>query len=230
MATIAGLPVELKEAIFAETTHHDLNNLSKTCKSIRAVALPALFRNIAFMWDANTSDGPPITALLRCILDNPDLAKLIKHLQLQAQGYRGFSLPQSSSNILLPTHTHCITPQDWQVFEKPLQVLFSGEGGEVLALESRERNLNVAIAILIANCTCIEMLRMDIELLVNNHSFPELLRSTLRRILARPSERSWLEKLVSHPRMLDNFGKLHSLYTFSTGPCGLDLRYCRPRT
>jgi hypothetical protein len=224
MASIYSLPVELKETIFAETSFLDLNNLSKTCKSIRAVALPALFRQIALIWDANLSNCPPIVALFRCILENPNLGKMVKELHLQTQGYRGFSSLGSNSDMLLPIHTHCFTAQDWGIFQKALQSCSGEENNENVDPTTQERDLNAAISILISHCTRIELLRMDIELLVNNHRFPTMLQSTLCQTLSHLGKQPWVEKLVSHHTdCLIHFGRM-LIYINFAGPCGRDLR------
>ncbi|KAF9734773.1 F-box domain protein [Paraphaeosphaeria minitans] len=75
MVPFDDLPVELTEAIIVNTPLRDLSSLSKTCKRIRAMALRTMFRRIDFQWNSNNSRGPPVTALLGSILENPDVGK-----------------------------------------------------------------------------------------------------------------------------------------------------------
>jgi hypothetical protein len=201
MASITDLPVELKEAIFAEVSSQDLVNLSKTCKSIRAVALPAIFRKIHFTWDANLSGSPPVAALLRCIRKNPIYGEFIKELHFQTRSFLSCYSPGSNNNFFLPMHTHPIMAQDWEMFADALQNgMFNGNGGNTDPI-LRERNLNAANAILISSCPRIELLHVDIELLVNNYQFPALLQRTLCPVQDQREKQSWFEKLVSKPRI-----------------------------
>ncbi|KAJ4292054.1 hypothetical protein N0V90_009953 [Kalmusia sp. IMI 367209] len=196
MTSFEDLPIELKEAIILETPFRDLNNLSKTCKSIRAITLPAMFRNIDFTWDSTVPDGPAITALLRCILENPNHGKFIKELALRSVNYRGFDAPGFNGDILLPAHTHRISTPDWEMFEKALGGCPCEEKGDCDDPTTREGNLNAGIAVLISYCTRVESLHMDIELLIHNYRLPAMLRSTLYRTLGPWGKQSWFEKLT----------------------------------
>lgn len=196
MASFEGLPVELKEAIVLATPLRDLSNLSKTCKTIRAVALPAMFRAIDFTWDANLPDGPPLTPLLRSILGNMHFGRNIKRLGLRALNYRGFQAPGFNGDILLPGHTHRIPAAEWETFEKALEVCPCEEKGQCDDPTTREGNLNAGIAVLISHCMRIERLRIDVELLMDNHRLPAMLRSTIYRTLGPRGEKSWFGNLL----------------------------------
>ncbi|OAG03989.1 uncharacterized protein CC84DRAFT_1207214 [Paraphaeosphaeria sporulosa] len=195
MAPFDDLPVELTEAIIVITPLRDLSNLSKTCKRIRAIALRTMFRRIDFQWNSNNPRGPPVTALLRSILENPDLGKNVKEVVLQAVNYRGFQAPGFNGDILLPAHTHRIPAYDWEMFEKALEGCPCEEKGECDDPTTREGNLNAGIGVLISYCTRVESLSIDIELLMHNYRLPAMLRSTLYRYLGPWGKQSWFEKL-----------------------------------
>ncbi|KAJ4360435.1 uncharacterized protein N0V89_000998 [Didymosphaeria variabile] len=161
-----------------------------------------MFRRIDYQWDSDVTHGPPITALLRTILKNPELGKNIKELNLQAVNYRGFQAPGFNGDILLPSHTHRIPASDWEMFEKALETCPCEEKGECDDPTTREGNLNAGIGVLISCCTRVESLSIDIELLMHNYRLPAMLRSTLYRSLGPWGKLSWFEKLnqvtISH--------------------------------
>lgn len=196
MACFEDLPVELMVAVILDIPLRDLSNLSKTSKRIRVVSLPALFRKIDFQWNSGAPLGPPVTALLRSILDNPELGKYIKEMNLRAIDYRGFQAPGFNGDILLPTHTHRIPAAAWETFEKALQTCPCEEKGECDDPTTREGNLNAGIGVLISYCTRVESLNIDIELLMHNYRLPAMLRSTLYHSLGPWGKQSWFGKLI----------------------------------
>ena len=202
MASFEELPVEIKESIVLETTFHDLISLSKTCKSIRAVALPAMFRNIDFTWDANSKDGPPITALLRSIYNNIHFQRSIQTLTLKAINYRGYQEPGFEGDVLLPCHTHRIPTEDWEIFEKALQVCPCEGKFECDDPTTREGNLNAAIAVLIRHCTRIRSLHVDVHFFMHTYRLSSMFRSTISRVVGPWGKQAWFSNLnhvtVSH--------------------------------
>ncbi|KAL5377840.1 hypothetical protein PMIN02_011391 [Paraphaeosphaeria minitans] len=112
MVPFDDLPVELTEAIIVNTPLRDLSSLSKTCKRIRAMALRTMFRRIDFQWNSNNSRGPPVTALLGSILENPDVGKNVREIVLQSVNCRGLQAPGFYADMLPPGHTHRIPACD----------------------------------------------------------------------------------------------------------------------
>lgn len=195
MASFEELPVEIKEAIVCETPFRDLNSLSKTCKSIRAVALPAMFRDIDFTWDANSIDGPPITPLLRSIFNNIHFQRSIQSLTLKALNYRGFQEPGFGGDVLLPCHTHRIPTEDWEIFDKALQVCPCEGKFECDDPTTREGNLNAAIAVLIRHCSRIRSLHVDVHFFMHTYRLPAMFKSTISRVSGPWGKQAWFSNL-----------------------------------
>jgi hypothetical protein len=81
MATLTSLPPELKGCVLDHLSFADTNNLSKTCKSLRAVAYPALFRNIQVgtrFGGSVLSHVSQLLSLIRTLITNRGLARRVK--------------------------------------------------------------------------------------------------------------------------------------------------------
>jgi hypothetical protein len=87
MASFAEIPNNLKDAIVAEARDRDIDSLSKTCKSIRGVALLALIRTITITWNTDFSAprNPPLALVLRTVLKDASLAALVKTVSFRLQ-------------------------------------------------------------------------------------------------------------------------------------------------
>lgn len=85
MANFVALPVELKDSIICQTTPADMYNLTKTCKALRDVARPALYRTISISPGASSSAAyrPSSTfiPLLRTVIESPSLAAHVRKVE-----------------------------------------------------------------------------------------------------------------------------------------------------
>ncbi|KAI5924064.1 hypothetical protein F4810DRAFT_665501 [Camillea tinctor] len=80
---IEGCPNEILYSILQHLTQTDFLNTCLVSHRLRQVAEPLLYCNIRLVWDA--SRVPPITQLLRTILDRPEIAIHVKCLDLDGQ-------------------------------------------------------------------------------------------------------------------------------------------------
>lgn len=90
MANITDLSTELLDAILLLLQQSELAKVARSCKKLRTHATPFLYRSISWTWSGGTPgpcvppQGPPIRLLIRTVVANPDLAKLIEVIDLQA--------------------------------------------------------------------------------------------------------------------------------------------------
>lgn len=86
MTSLLHLAPELKGSVCASLTARDLAALCRTCRSLRALALPLLYRKIVITWDEEDVTRDPtlltVAALVRALTDRPECAALVKSVNL----------------------------------------------------------------------------------------------------------------------------------------------------
>ena len=87
MAQFGRLPVELVERILDYASKADLWRLSLVCKALTKFSSPRLYKDIIWRWSGNDwQRNPPIHILLRNILQRPELASQITHVEMSGNG------------------------------------------------------------------------------------------------------------------------------------------------
>ena len=79
------LATELTDAIIDYLSYKDVINLSLTCRSLRAAAIPMLFHTVSTIWDGHVSRRCKPVQLLSALLLNPALASYIKCIELRTK-------------------------------------------------------------------------------------------------------------------------------------------------
>jgi hypothetical protein len=182
MASFASFPTELKEAVIAECSRHDLLNLARTSKNMHDVALPALYRKISLAWRESRAEGlvnPPITALIRNSLATRDMNNTpgpmdsTRELEFLMQNFDGSRYIRSLFNR----------------YRAELRPEFSREEISMLRREDLEgqssgprdkSDLHRAITVLIwLRCTKLERLTLDLHFLLSYDLLGMLLSKAL---------------------------------------------------
>ena len=92
MASLVLLPNELKDMVLEHLPSPDLIRLATTCKALYDVALPWVYRNMTLTW-ANADDqhqrqrSPDLFNLLQTLKASPDIAKSVRTLNFEAEGW-----------------------------------------------------------------------------------------------------------------------------------------------
>ncbi|KAF2680448.1 hypothetical protein K458DRAFT_392786 [Lentithecium fluviatile CBS 122367] len=87
MAPLQELPNELNDAIVADLDARDLASLSRTCRHLRSVSLPALLHTISMTW-IEPFGHPKILSLFLLLLERPDLARHVHYLTFRTRSGR----------------------------------------------------------------------------------------------------------------------------------------------
>ena len=83
MAQLDRLPIELVESILDCASKAELWRLSLVCKALGKLSSPRLYKDISWRWSGDERyRNPPIHILFRSILQKPELASQIIHLEL----------------------------------------------------------------------------------------------------------------------------------------------------
>ncbi|KAF2746748.1 hypothetical protein M011DRAFT_78014 [Sporormia fimetaria CBS 119925] len=88
--SLPGIPIELRDAIFATITRRDLANLAQTCKALHFATLPALYSDLVLTCDPD--DPTPINRtplaqhakLLGTLINKPHYALCVRSIHLQS--------------------------------------------------------------------------------------------------------------------------------------------------
>ena len=87
---LSTLPPELIHHLLSRLDRQDASRLSRTCKRIRSIALPCVYKIL--QWTLNDQEvhcldaiSPRIPLLLRSLMGNPQLGDYVKHVQLQPE-------------------------------------------------------------------------------------------------------------------------------------------------
>lgn len=83
MASLAILSEELILSILPYLQTVDLLSLTRVCKSLQRITAPRIYQGVNCTWDEDTEDISSIQLFLRSILERPELALLVKHVQFQ---------------------------------------------------------------------------------------------------------------------------------------------------
>ena len=85
MIGFSTLPEELILSILHYLQIADLLSLSLVCKVLQRIAIPRIYRDVNWTWDEDAKDDSTVQSFLRSILERPQLALMVKHIQ-----FRGF--------------------------------------------------------------------------------------------------------------------------------------------
>ncbi|UKZ48094.1 hypothetical protein TrVGV298_002330 [Trichoderma virens] len=78
-------PLQLQLAILDHLSVHDLRHLSVVNKGFRQLAEPCLYSDIRLTWSCDQT--PPLTQLVRTILERPELRLNVRRLNLDGSGF-----------------------------------------------------------------------------------------------------------------------------------------------
>ncbi|MCJ1252481.1 hypothetical protein MMC24_000287 [Lignoscripta atroalba] len=99
MAKFTVCPNEITSTIFSHTPSEGLLAFSYTCRSLRRLAQPVLYREIRWTWDRVSEHNPRIHLLLRSLLENPELASYIEHIDFQGSKPRSIWLQHNHPDL-----------------------------------------------------------------------------------------------------------------------------------
>jgi hypothetical protein len=113
MPSLSDLPTEILSAILLHATKEDCLSLATVDRRLHSVATEQLYRNISMDW--LNYKLPPVSKLLRTLIDNRGLRPLVKSLTLQGghsstqHVYYAIKVPltldqEKASSIILDTH------------------------------------------------------------------------------------------------------------------------------
>jgi hypothetical protein len=164
-------PNELKDAIVAHLGRPDIIRLSQTCRALHRYAGSAIYRDIALTWNSHgggpaepsqltslaSADNPSrMCSLLRTLLQQPSYATHVKTMTFYARGDSTAVQPclmDSSDRTLAKEKIQKLGLQDAAQWEKAV-------------LE--ERDLGAVMALLLAQCSNLESLTMDVKFLAHD--------------------------------------------------------------
>jgi hypothetical protein len=164
-------PNELKDTIVAHLGRPDLISFSQTCRTLHRYAGAAIYRDIVLTWNSHgggpvepsqltslaSADNPSrVCSLLRTLLQKPSYATLVKTMTFYARGDSTAvqsCLMDSSDRTLVKEKIQKLGLQDAAQWEKAV-------------LE--ERDLGAVMALLLAQCSNLESLTMDVKFLAHD--------------------------------------------------------------
>lgn len=154
-ASLSTLPKELKLSV-AEllSPAPDLIAVAGTCKCLRQVVEPLIYRSIRLQLDENCHD-PPVGLLLRTLLERPELASYTRDLNLDGHYYDSKWNPRKDP---LPTRVH--QPGD-RLWDAVSSVGLPLEAARNWPLEIGSGNPDATAALIIALSSNLTSLRVD---------------------------------------------------------------------
>ncbi|KAI8934407.1 hypothetical protein NX059_009142 [Plenodomus lindquistii] len=85
MAALLNVPPELLEPILAQLSTSETSTLSRTCRLLHLYLSPRIYHTIDWFWEANRP-APPVHLLLRTLMMNHSLARLVKTIRMRGGG------------------------------------------------------------------------------------------------------------------------------------------------
>lgn len=200
MASLVGIPVELVGLICSDLGTGDILSLCRSCKGLYSAAHPLLFRHITIAWDrsARPDEPPNFTSLFLFILRHPSYARYIKTVNVPKVKYNachdysmGWSRKGTPPPLLSPEETALVR----DVIEELCLPGLEYERWFVSVAE--EPNLGATIALILALCTHLESLTVDVEFLQpSNFWFPDMIRSAVSLPKGAATRLSRFQKLT----------------------------------
>lgn len=200
MASLVEIPVELLGLICSDLGTGDILSLCRSCKGLYSAAHPLLFRHITIVWDrsARPDEPPNFTSLLLFILKHPSYARYIKTLNIRKVKYSAchdYSMRLSREGTPPPF----LSPEDTALVRDVIEELCLPEleyqGWFVSVAE--EPNLGATIALILALCTHLESLTVDVDFLQPlNFWFPDMIRSAVSLRKGAATRLSRFQKLT----------------------------------
>ncbi|KAF2251287.1 hypothetical protein BU26DRAFT_279801 [Trematosphaeria pertusa] len=175
MAALDGLPNELVDTIATNLAFEDINNLSLTCKSLRAATIPGIFRAINMTWDYRARTTPKLASLLRTLLERPDFIRHVKSISLYYRGF-DFLLEDWEVEDELPPYTPALDSDDKKLFEEAINASRFARPEDWKQAIFGQRSLKAVVALLLFVCTNLDTLALDIDFLRSNTFLQEVLR------------------------------------------------------
>ena len=84
MGAILDLPDEIHLLVLQKLEHADINATNRACQRLRALTEPLLYQTITLRLDEH---APPVSLLLRSLLDRPELCRHVRRLVLCGEGF-----------------------------------------------------------------------------------------------------------------------------------------------
>lgn len=166
---LINLPLELLQTVLSSLSTCDLLATTLVNKRLCKAAVPFLYAEIRMTW--KWGNTPPITLLLRSTLDRPDLGQLVRHMQLDGEGFgpNGPDLhPPPLQSSVVPIDKASIIIRSTKILgaENWIQDLTSGVA-------------EAAVALLIAMMPNLASLYLGPNFTVRNDHLGAMLRSAL---------------------------------------------------
>lgn len=202
MASLVGIPVELLGLICSDLSTGDILSLCRSCKGLYSAAHPLVFRHITIAWDHSAApDEPPnFTSLLLFILRHPSYARYIKTVDIPRLKY-GACLDHSCHLNRYTDNPPSLSPAETALVRDVIEEFNPpGPGPAVetwcLAMDE-EANLGAIIALILALCTHLESLTVDVDFLPpSNCWFTDLITTALSAVPDGASRLSRFHKLT----------------------------------
>lgn len=166
MASFVGIPVELLGLVCSGLDTHDILSLCRSSKGLYSAAHPFLFRHVTIAWDRSTApNNPPnFTSLLLFILRHPSYATYIKTVDIPSVKYHAChncSRPPNHGDPPLLSHEETALVRD--AVDEFWPPGLAAEEWYISVAE--EPNLGAIIAFILALCTHLERLTVDVDFL-----------------------------------------------------------------
>lgn len=191
MSAILTAPEELLDSITTHLSQADILSLARTCKALRHSMTPRIFRAISMTWDADQSrpSAPRITSLLRALVNRPDDAAKIEHVELQARNYEPY---EDREHEIEGRPANCpvyrLLESDKPAFMQDLTRMGLRDVDGWLTAIFVENDLRALMAVLLLRCTRLKSLNMASELfLTHSEDHGTWLPSMLDHCLSAPA-------------------------------------------
>lgn len=170
MASLVSIPAELLDRILSQLWGDDLLSICKSCKYLYSKAHYLLFRQITISWDVSAApDKPPmIISLFEFILRNPDYAQCIKEIVILRLGYDNLAVlsrrwqNQDNQSPLRWLHWGTNLSLATLVRNVIAELYLPNPNGWYQAVVVGV-NFEAIIALLLAQCTHIESLTINLD-------------------------------------------------------------------
>ncbi|KAH6693858.1 hypothetical protein F5X68DRAFT_47460 [Plectosphaerella plurivora] len=141
MPSLADLPTELVQAILQHTTKEDCLSLTTVNRRLSNEATARLYQNITFEWEKE--EIPPVSKILRTLLEDAHLRPLVKSLDLSGSGYQY----GKQAYIFSPT----VPPLELDTMDRASSLIRSTGFPHMEAWETalRESSLDAVLALLV---------------------------------------------------------------------------------
>ncbi|KAF4977042.1 hypothetical protein FDECE_18401 [Fusarium decemcellulare] len=159
----------LKYQIIPQLSSQDKSSLCQTCKGLYAATVPFLYHDVTITHDIKHTKKPSgVHSFLRAILNRPTLIHDIKSLHIRALNYvvprfRGYYEPL--------TYIPIKDEQLRRLTTRAIKKLGLPSPKEWEAAVSKDRHLDAVVAIILALCTELQCLTIDVGYLVYDHKW-----------------------------------------------------------